>query len=355
VPLAVVDELELGATIFGSVTGFGEANRGAALVLAQPLAQAGMRLSVLIDRMRDAQGRLSTRASPLGELPENGGMLRIGDEILAYESRDIGSGTITIAERGMLGTDEQPHRSGESLTLLSNVRTTVLTADIGAGDADLPLSDLRGFPREGTLLVGRELLHYTRGPAAGAAGVAGQVAMPRLSERPGARDERGGGLFRGRYGTGAAAHAAGTPVVVFPMRYWDRWSDRADAPELSYFGFRASQEDAWWSTAFFEESEAGHAGPTLGMLARTNADAPWDEQPERTRGLWRFDGNRDESARLALGAQSDALELRVFVQYEPGSFDYDTGLAHGWKTTPRLRYVGTEYVAPRTVLFREDR
>ena len=88
------------------------------------------------------------------------------------------------------------------------------------------------------------------------------------------------------------------------------------------------------------------------MLGRS---ASWDDDPDDVRGLWRFDGASEESARLPLGAQSDALELRVFVRYEPGSFDYDTGLSHGWKTTPLLRYVGTEYVAPRTVLFREDR
>ena len=45
----------------------------------------------------------------------------------------------------------------------------------------------------------------------------------------------------------------------------------------------------------------------------------------------------------------------AFVRHAPGSFDPDDGLAHGWKTTPRLELFGVEYMGPGRTLSRVDR
>ncbi len=351
---ALVDELEFGSTEFAELLAPDEVTRGAGLVLAQSLGVSDLSLEVEPEGLAITQGIIGTAVPVLLELPERGGLLRIGEEIVAFRSRDPEGGRITLAAngRGLLGTRAQAHALRESVHFLSHLQASYLADDVAPGAAELPLGGLQGFPRSGTLLVGEELVHYPRRtPADGA----GSVSMPRASSEPGRSDAEGRGLFRGRFGTSADGQVEGAAVILFPCRYWDRWTERADAPELAYFGFDVAQEDAWWRTAFFEETESAHAGVALGVLVRGDASVPWDADPEQTQGLWLFGGEEDEGERLELGIQSDRLELRVFARYRAGAFDFTDGRAHGWKSTPDLLRVGAEYIAPRTVLAREER
>ena len=64
---------------------------------------------------------------------------------------------------------------------------------------------------------------------------------------------------------------------------------------------------------------------------------------------------REGGRGLPLGVQSDSIEWRVFVRYDPGAFDIQGGLSHGWKETPRLRRLGASYYAPGRVLRSVDR
>jgi hypothetical protein len=193
-----------------------------------------------------------------------------------------------------------------------------------------------------------ELVHYTRTDGS-------ILAMPRASSEPGELDEKGAGLFRGRFGTARAAHAAGTPVVLHPFRYWDRWSELADAPELTYYELALEQPDAYWRRVFWKASAAAFPGPELGVLQRTNADTPWDDVPEDENGLTLLREGKLDVNGNPIGVQSDRVEWRVFVRHLPGSFDPIDGLAHGWKTTPRLELFGAEYMAPGRTLARSDR
>ena len=49
------------------------------------------------------------------------------------------------------------------------------------------------------------------------------------------------------------------------------------------------------------------------------------------------------------------VEWRVFVRHQPGSYDALQGLAHGWKTSPRLELFGADYMGPGRTLARIDR
>ena len=168
-------------------------------------------------------------------------------------------------------------------------------------------------------------------------------------------DRQGRGLFRGRFGTVPAAHTAGTPVIVFPFRYWDRWTERADAPELFYFGFSGGQPDAFWKRAFWDVDDAPVAGARLGVLTRTRPDIPWDADPELEDGLSVDFAGRLDAGGNAIGVQSSRVDWRAFVRYEPGAFDPLLGLSHGWKTTPRLTLFGAEMIGPSAILWRQDR
>ncbi|MCY2961249.1 MAG: hypothetical protein NTY35_13895, partial [Planctomycetota bacterium] len=218
---------------------------------------------------------------------------------------------------------------------------TVLTAGAGAGDSALTVASVEGFPPAGLVLVGNELVHYTR--IRGSA-----LEMPRASTTPARMDGRGEGLFRGRFGTTPATHAAGDSVILFPVRYPDLWARRADAPELAYFGFGADQPAAFWNSIYFKKTDTDSA--RIGVLLRVDPAAPWDADPEtdpRLRLLWQGDL---EGKAIPVGRQADRLDARVFVEYQAGAFDATSGTAHGWRQTPRLTTFSTFYLAPNVTL-----
>ena len=310
--------------------------------------------------------RSTPRNNPLGTIARRlvfarlaalrAGLLRIGSEILCYEFLDTNAGSVRVASggRGMLGSTEESHEIGEACVFLEGWNVSTLAAGASGGDGTLTLADVTDFPTGGgTVRIGDELLHYTS--LSGAA-----LSMPRLSVEPGAMDRKGSGLFRGRFGTSPAAHARGTPVIQHPFRYWDAWADRADAPELAYFGFEVDQPNAFWRSAFFEAEEPSSGASHVEVLQRVTQylgqpPVPWDADPEEQRDLTLLEQGYDGDQGHAIGAQADRVEWRAFVRFSQGAFDPLAGTSHGWKQSPRLRLLGTEYLAPDLVLRRVDR
>ena len=350
VPSALVDEIVFGTTRFGEVRGGGPGTLGGALVLGEPLSDGGSDLRTIPSVLRNPAGDVLYVAEFLPDMPEDAGLLRIGEEILCYDGLDVGSSSFHVGSdaRGLLGTEPQNHAAFEPVVWLNQARVSVLASGIGADDGVLPLVDIEGFPNEGLVLIDRELIGYTRS-------YGGVLDMPRTSSEPGAKDRRGRGLFRGRFGTEPAAHAARTPVILFPYRYPDGWTDYADAPELRYLGLSIEQPGAFWKGLYWQAEEAAEGGPRLGVLLRSDPSLPWDANPAFRAGirvLW--EGDR-EGEPVPLGLQSDRLDLRVFVQHRRGAFDPDTGLSHDWKRTPRFRLLAVEYLGPGMTLRRIDR
>lgn len=349
---AVVDEVLFPERPFG--IGFGGsqpayAAQGGSLILAGDVAADGAIFPVLQRQLRLPQGNLGEPADVLNRLPQDAGLLRVGEEIVCYEALDPGQGLITVGPlgRGLLGTDVQPHGLTEPIQLMDWMPVTTLAGGISAGDAELPLADADGFPQSGTVLIEGELIHYTRLNG-------GTLSMPRTSTEPGQQDANGNGLFRGRFGTAPASHAAGAPVILFPFRYWDRWTPRADAPELAYLGLERTRPGGFWGSFAFESEPPPAGGARIGVLVRSDASTPWDADPREATGLWEWfddDGGRE----LPLEVVSDRLEWRFFVEYPAGSFDPILGTAHGWRATPRFNWLGVSYEAPSRVLGSVDR
>jgi hypothetical protein len=347
VPSAVVDEVVFGDVLVAQATpGVSPAAaQGAAGWLAQEFSSTTGDLYVAPQAARapwDLVG-FAQGAEYLRGWPEDAGLIRIGDEILCYQERIAEDGRITLATQGraLLGTREQPHHAHEAVTWLEDWTVSVLAADLSAGGEQILLKDAADFPPEGTLLIDTELIHYTRLEGT-------TLFMPRGSAEPGRQDGRGEALFRGRFGTVAAAHAAGTPVILFPFRYWDRWAERADAPELGCFEFALAHPSAWWESFFFQKQDV--EGARVGVLRRNAPDAPWDAAPGSDARLGVHYEGLLEGGPIPLGNQSDALSFRVFVEYTPQAFDALTGLRHGWRQTPRLNHLGAFYLAPNSVL-----
>jgi hypothetical protein len=354
VPSATVDELVFGTPKLGQATQIGENARGGQLRLVQAAGSGQLDLRVAPSTLRTALGLYSEPTEFLQELPEDGGLLRLGDEIVAYSGRDPQTGVIEIAPggRGLLGTEPAPHEIGEMVTALESFVVTTLAANISGDDAVLPVASVADFHHMGTLLLGDELIHYTHNRET-------TLEMPRRSAVPGARDGRGGGVFRGRFGTQASAHNAGTPVIEFPFRYWDRWADRYEGAELAYFGFELDQPGALVRSVRFALEEPASGQSRIELLQRIDqgpsVPVPWDGDPGTTKGLTLLAQGDKGGAPYAVGEITARAQWRAFVRYAPGAFDALGGASHGWKETPRLVRLAVEYAAPEQVLHRLQR
>ena len=144
--------------------------------------------------------------------------------------------------------------------------------------------------------------------------------------------------------------------MLWPARYWDRWNDRADAPELHYFGGELSQPDAFVRSAFFDFRPGSTGQVNFVALQRTDDEVPWDAEPLETPGLDLIrPEDLDDDGRFPIARQTSRVEWRFAAEYQPLSFDALTGLSHGWKTAPELNLYGAEYWAPSRVLERVQR
>ncbi|WP_145184403.1 general secretion pathway protein GspK [Planctomycetes bacterium Pla163] len=352
---AVVDEIEFHT---GQFAPFRTPPLGFDLILAAEIDDEQTTLAVQ-NGMRSAWGIVGFgNQSVLDRLPEDGGLLRIGREILAYQSYDTTTNEFQLAEngRGLLGTDASAHAEWESVVFLSHVSVSTLTANLRVDDEFLQLDGSGGgnrtgaddFGDVGTVLVGDELVGYTYKDG-------NVLGMPRTSSQPGRNDFQGQPAFRGRFGTLPDEHPAGTAVIRFPVRYADRFSARADLPELAHLTLQLSQPDAFLTGIFFEQDAVPDGSVRLGVLQRTDESVPWDADPNDEPALEVFYEADPSQGPIAQGRQIDRAEWRVFVEYMSGAFDPVEGLATGWKQTPSLLMFGALYFAPGRVIARRER
>jgi hypothetical protein len=350
--------LEADEIVFGGAVAFGSAGgtipqahaAGASLLLAREMGAADLSFTVQPSSLRAADRSIGFQGPVLGELPADGGLLRIGEELIAYQQIVAGGGNIEVAinGRGVLGTLPQPHAVTEAVHWLEGWDVTTLVTDIGPDDAALNVSSTQDFGPNGTVLVNDELVHYTRIDG-------GALVMPRSSGEPGAMDQQGPGVFRGRYGSIPASHAAGSSVISFPARYWDRYAPRYDGADLGFFGLAVNQPGAFWNGVIWDSQEGQTGGAEIVVLQRTDPNVPWDADPEEEPGLTLMENGDLEGGLIPIGSQSDRVEWRVFARYTAGAFDPQFGASHGWKETPRFIQLGATYTAPPRVYRSIDR
>ena len=289
----------------------------------------------------DAAGPRWWRNNITASHPRSGGLLMIDGEIVAY--RDYQNGEFTVANngRGMLDTEARDHDRGAHVLFLTNRPAAILSSAVAGRDETLSLQALGALPdRNGTVLLGHELLHYTWVRVQG-----DQVSLEMPRWYP--SGQRGStslarGLYRGRYGTAPASASTGEAVVQFPFRYWDRYAELSDDPELGYFQVTSTAAPSHFrSLTWREETREGTVDVVC--LVRTDSRAPWDADPDTTPGLWMFTRNGDDENPRILDAHASRLEVRFATKYLSGAFDFVTMTAHGWKTAARVSKVTVEY------------
>lgn len=299
-----------------------------------------------------------TAANVAGLYPTTGGLLQIDGEILAYQSQADGTFTVATNGRGLLNTEARDHDRGARVHFLTHRPVAILAANVGARDDSLPVLAQGALPKPyGTVLLGGELLHYAWlrgsnvvGPGAASAGSQVTLQMPRWfppGEDPTSAQARG--LFRGRFGTAPQGGTTGEALIGFPFRYWDRYAERSDDPELAYAQLTTTAAPAFFRTLQWRE-ETRDARVDVVCLVRADGRAEWTDDPEPTPDLWRFEQAADAAVQHRIATQASRLELRFETVYKSGVLDLVTFLQHGWKTTARVEDVRLEYEGQRRIV-----
>ncbi|MEQ1632045.1 MAG: hypothetical protein ABL997_06705, partial [Planctomycetota bacterium] len=289
-----------------------------------------------------AQGLVYAGADLTTDFPPGGGLVQIGDEILAYQAHAGGTFTIARNARGLLGTKPRGHDRGETVHFLTHRPAGITTGSVSPRNENLQLQARGAMPSQfGTVLLNRnELLHYTWTRRLGDA-VA--LEMPRMFPPGDAGDSTAArGLFRGRYGTAPVSAGTGEPVILMPIRYWDRYVERNDDPELACFQFTLREAPVYLRTLSWEEETTD---PTVDVkcLVRADARMPWTADPKESPFYREFERSSGETEPRVLDLQATQLEVRFVQVYRPGCLDLQTYRAHGWKTAPKVRAVSVEY------------
>ena len=279
-----------------------------------------------------------------------GGLLWCEGELMGFKSVDRQSGRVELAQngRGMLGTVARPHDVSARVVFVESMPATFTTGQTSASGDIFMVQDARRLPRSwGAALVDQEMIHYsyTSGNQL--------LQMPRI-ENPDAVAQ-GQGIFRGRFGTTPAAHAADTMVIAWPMRYLDRYQDRCDDPELARFQFSVEAPDLYVTQLAWEE-EIPDALLDVVCLVRADERVPFSAEPDGKNGLWIFTDPGDGQGGLGrwVGYQASRWDFRFEARYAPGSFDAVNFMAGAWKKTVRVKNFGYSYESRTRILEEQE-
>jgi hypothetical protein len=286
----------------------------------------------------------------LGTLPQAGGLLLVGEEIVGYAGLDpTDSGKVFLTGRGLYGTARAYHRELESVVPLLAWPASPLAGSIDAEDATLPLADASGFPVGGGLVwVGEELLGYTARDADG-------LHMP---TRAGSNRFDPQGLLRGRFGTAPAAHATGAIVRWMPERHRDRALLGNDVPEAESLTLTVRAPGAFY-TDLVVDAFLPLPGVVLDVRAVLDGLVSPHVDPAGVPHLvaGRVEsGEAEPSTRLALPIlrQGDRLEVSLHAAWLPGAFDALDYASNAWKLAPEVDSVVLGALQPVRVLEHEE-
>jgi type II secretory pathway pseudopilin PulG len=301
-----------------------------------------------------------------GQVPANGGVLRIDEEMIYFQGRTLGHQvptppytprlpfrlptpgvpqydgapddnhatlanrvpvvTLTNVRRAVLGTNGAEHAPGAAAVFLEGFPVTELTGGIPSTATDVAVRNPAGFDDVGYLAVGSEIIGYT------------QRAGNTMRE----------GMFRGAFGTQAQLHGGGELVLPLPFRYWDRFIPESDSSELACFqgGFTAAGSQ--WREL---QLDIVGAGSRVYTLVRFDGKPEWSAKPtNRDGGLYAFSGPGPHELRSSVNrpVRADQMEYRLLFPFAGGSSN-----SNAWKETPVVDTVRVRYGNPLVVVRRE--
>ncbi|MHC4492978.1 MAG: hypothetical protein ACYTDU_15290, partial [Planctomycetota bacterium] len=200
-------------------------------------------------------------------------------------------------------------------------------------------------------------------------------------------NDLGGGIFTGRYGTNALSFEGGTPVFFHPVRVWDRYADSSNDPQLSYWSFSTQLSEALIKRIYWDEGQRPR-NVQFRVFARVDEAAPWEattrnilwlSRDTQAEGRDRPDGEErslrpgdrrtqetDDPRRFLyamerkqgdnlLNLQANKIEVRVFVVYRTGAYQWNDPSVDGWKASPIMERFAIEYLQQNVVRRHVDR
>lgn len=311
------------------------------LVIDESFASDARTFRVVKNMTYGAMGPLFLGTDVTVGHPKTGGLLAIDNEIVAFQSHADGVFTVATNGRGLLNTEARGHDRGARVHFLAHRPAAILGANVTARDTTLPVQSVEPLDiGRGTVLLGRELLHYTWVQKNGDQGA---LDMPRWyppGEDPTSTAARG--LFRGRFGTTPQAGSTGEALIAFPFRYWDRQAERSDDPELACSQLTTTEAPGLYRSLRWREETTD---PRVGVVCyvRTDSRAPWTSEPGAVPGFWKFEKGTANEAAHRIDAPGSRLEMRFLAVYKPGVLDLQSFRAHAWKTSVRVEDVRLEY------------
>lgn len=302
----------------------------------------------------------------VSDVPAAPGVIRIGEELIVYRSVEVDGNSLQFSDciRGVMRSRARNFRIGTPMEPMFGITVGVLTESATESGNQIVGEGLDRFPRTGVVRLEdpredrAELRLYTSNESSA-------LSMP--------IGDTGAGLFIGRYGTVAQTFEAGMPIFWQPVRFWDRFAEYSDNPELSFWSISTELTDAYIKRIYWEE---GQFPPNVNVrvVARLNETAPWNAQSQNVIFLSR-DGDssgtsissrydsrlkkqnplsflramEDPQGDNLVNLQADKVECRIFVIFEEGAFNWTDMSAVGWKQSPRLDSFGIEYVQQNRV------
>jgi hypothetical protein len=314
------------------------------------------------------------------DVPEGPGLVRIGDELCVFGQAENVGGQLQFSEvtRGVLRTLPGTYQRGAPVEVLFGSRVAILTSGVTAASNILMGRGFQRFPPMGVVRLESaeadqaDLRLYTINKMT-------QVEMP--------VNDLGGGIFTGRYGTNALSFEGGTPVFFHPVRVWDRYADSSNDPQLSYWSFSTQLSEALIKRIYWDEGQRPR-NVQFRVFARVDEAAPWEattrnilwlSRDTQAEGRDRPDGEErslrpgdrrtqetDDPRRFLyamerkqgdnlLNLQANKIEVRVFVVYRTGAYQWNDPSVDGWKASPIMERFAIEYLQQNVVRRHVDR
>lgn len=299
--------------------------------------------------------------------PEDGGLLRIDEELIFYSEFDPSNGRFSGCRRGCFGTEARAHRFGAVVAPVETFPMSRLAADADESSASFQLADNSDFPDDGYLRIADlgELIGYTQWEQNVLSGPLRRID-PKSQEATSREEDKGrrvgGALFRGRYATESAAYQVGDVVLAMPFRYYDRYADRSDDPENSYLQFSWTRRNAVWKRITWDDLPKKNVEVIAHV--RFSGGPEWDADRIIRVGQQQMPGAADRrnwiyeiidpKAENLLNVEADRCEVRMLIRFAKGAYDrFVTPASDDWKDTPEIRKVVVEYVSPSAVMSQE--
>jgi hypothetical protein len=305
---------------------------------------------------------------PVSGLPEDGGVVRVDDELIAYQEVDTSTGELKGVQRAVLGTESKRHSFGARVTQVQNVPVALLAGGITANSYQIALNKLYDFPRTtGYVKIDDEIIGYTG--TSGTSLIMPQASLGESLNPESGTPDVGPGIFRARFGTIATDHANNAFVFFLPTRFPDRYQDRSADPQVASIILRKRVDGAIWKRFSWDEKVASFTD--VKVYVRFDGTPSWDSSniysvaegivvsgkaddfvANPKSFLFWIDKPHDLNR---LNLQADVAEVRILFQYEAGAYDVlVTPPANSWKDTPWLKALRAEYVAPVTIHYSEE-